>query len=223
MIACVENPLASKISISSEISIPISVSDTLGSRNQGVAFAQHQQRSENSSPFRPVTHATGVKTASRPPIPSIIPQSQTERQQGVDFSSPHIPFILRVRTRESQASFERLLANQLYNRVSSCMVGHKPEGMPSGFRTARFSISQESLSLLPIGYITTRTTTFVKDGYSIAHVSIISDRREALSHITLFPDIVQFSLTIFTKEKFDSVLTLFFQIVLPHTSATLFY
>jgi glycosyltransferase involved in cell wall biosynthesis len=119
--------------------------------------------------------------------------------------------IVGARSKESQASAWRWMANSLYNGLSSWMVGHNVEDLTSGFRVVNAKKFREFLTLLPNGfsYPTTSTMAFFRAGYSVAYVPIVADAREGKSHINLVKDGVRFLLIIFKVGTLYSPLKLF--------------
>jgi glycosyltransferase involved in cell wall biosynthesis len=116
-----------------------------------------------------------------------------------------------ARDTKSQASFGRLAANRLYNKLGSWMVGHKIEDLTSGFRAVKAGYFKQFLAILPNGfsYPTTITMSFFRAGYSIAYVPIKADKRIGKSHINLVKDGVRFLLIIFKIGTLYSPLKLF--------------
>lgn len=124
-----------------------------------------------------------------------------------------------ARRRGSQASFGRGLANGLYNRLASWMVGHPVLDLTSGFRAVRAERFREFLHLLPNGfsYPTTITMSFFRAGYGIAYVPIVASKRIGKSHIQPLRDGVRFLLIIFRVATLYSPLKVFLPV-----SATFF-
>jgi glycosyltransferase involved in cell wall biosynthesis len=116
-----------------------------------------------------------------------------------------------ARDTRSQASFGRLAANRLYNRLGSWMVGHKIEDLTSGFRAVKAGYFKQFLAILPNGfsYPTTITMSFFRAGYSVVYVPIQADKRIGKSHISLVKDGVRFLLIIFKIGTLYSPLKLF--------------
>jgi len=126
--------------------------------------------------------------------------------------------VVGARNQKGQASIHRGLANLLYNRFASWMVGHKVEDLTSGFRAIRTKKFREFLTLLPnkFSYPTTVTMSFFRAGYSVGYVSIDVKPRLAgtKSHIRLWQDGIRFLLIIFKIGTLFSPLKLFFPISL---------
>ncbi|MCP5163428.1 MAG: glycosyltransferase family 2 protein [Hahellaceae bacterium] len=119
--------------------------------------------------------------------------------------------VVGARSTGSQASYGRLAANTLYNRMASWMVGHRVDDLTSGFRVVRASYFRQFLHLLPNGfsYPTTITMSFFRSGYSVSYVPIEAAKRVGKSHISLSKDGIRFLLIIFKIGTLYSPLKLF--------------
>ena len=119
--------------------------------------------------------------------------------------------VVGSRDNKSQASFGRLAANKLYNRLASWMVGREIEDLTSGFRAVRADKFREFLYMLPNGfsYPTTSTMAFFRAGYSVCYEPIVALKREGKSHIDLKKDGIRFLLIIFKVGTLYSPLKLF--------------
>ncbi|WP_440468291.1 glycosyltransferase family 2 protein [Pseudomonas sp. YH-1] len=124
--------------------------------------------------------------------------------------------VVGSRNKSGQASAHRGLANALYNRLASWMVGHKVADLTSGFRAMRRSRALEFISLLPNGfsYPTTTTMCFFRAGYPVAYVDIDVQSRLAgtTSHVRLWRDGMRFLLIIFKIGTLYSPLKIFLPI-----------
>ena len=122
--------------------------------------------------------------------------------------------VVGARTIEGQAGVHRAIANGLYNRLASWMVGHKVEDLTSGFRLTRADKFRKFLYLLPNGfsYPTTSTMCFFRAGYSVAYCPILAPKRIGKSHIRLLRDGARFVLIIFKIGTLYSPLKLFLPI-----------
>lgn len=118
--------------------------------------------------------------------------------------------------RSSQAGAHRALANGLYNRFASWMVGHAVRDLTSGFRVVNAKLFRRFLYLLPNGfsYPTTITMAFFRSGYSVEYHPIVVEKRIGKSHIRLWRDGVRFLLIIFKIGTLFSPLKLFLPISL---------
>lgn len=131
------------------------------------------------------------------------------------------------RKKSGQASVQRGIANALYNRFASWMVGHRVYDLTSGFRAVKTKKFREFMSLLPnkFSYPTTITMSFFRAGYSVAYVPVEVQPRLAgtQSHIRLWQDGIRFLLIIFKIGTLFSPLKLFLPISLLFFSTGLSY
>lgn len=120
--------------------------------------------------------------------------------------------IVGAREASGQANNARHLANTVFNRLASWMVGHQIEDLTSGFRAAYRDKFSEFLYLLPNGfsYPTTSTMAFFRSGYSVSYVPIHVAPRLGQSHIFALRDGVKFLLIIFRIGTLYSPLRIFF-------------
>ncbi len=133
--------------------------------------------------------------------------------------------VVGARTASGQASFGRLAANTLYNKLASWMTGQKVEDLTSGFRVVDGNKMREFIHLLPNGfsYPTTSTMAFFRAGYSVAYITVDMPSREGKSHISPLKDGVRFLLIIFKVGVLYSPLKLFFPISLVFFSGGVGY
>jgi glycosyltransferase involved in cell wall biosynthesis len=119
-----------------------------------------------------------------------------------------------ARDSASQATLGRNVANRIYNRLASWVVGHPIPDLTSGFRVVRTDYFREFLHLLPNGfsYPTTITMAFFRAGYGVAYVPITAGKRIGKSHINPMRDGVRFLLIIFKVGTLYSPLKIFFPI-----------
>lgn len=124
--------------------------------------------------------------------------------------------VVGARHSTSQANIGRSIANGIYNRLASWMVGHRIPDLTSGFRAAKAEKFREFLYLLPNGfsYPTTITMSFFRAGYPVAYVPIETQARVGRSHINPLRDGIRFLLIIFRVGTLYSPLKLFFPISL---------
>ncbi len=132
----------------------------------------------------------------------------------IDRMNQGYDMVVGARAGGSQASVGRWLANSLYNRFASWMVGHRVEDLTSGFRAARAGRFREFLHLLPNGfsYPATSTMAFFRSGYAVAYVPIVAGRRTGKSHIRPLRDGIRFLLIMFRICTLYSPLKLFLPI-----------
>jgi glycosyltransferase involved in cell wall biosynthesis len=116
-----------------------------------------------------------------------------------------------ARSRASQASFGRSIANAFYNRFASRLTGQKIDDLTSGFRAVRGSMFREFLYLLPNGfsYPTTSTMAFLRAGYTVTYIPIVANAREGKSHIHPLKDGMRFLVIIFKVATLYSPLKIF--------------
>lgn len=119
--------------------------------------------------------------------------------------------VVGARSNSSQASYGRLVANKLYNRMASVVVGHTIEDLTSGFRAVKANKFKEFLYLLPNGfsYPTTSTMAFFRNGYSVAYYPIHANQRRGKSHINPLKEGVRFLLIIVKVATLYSPLKIF--------------
>lgn len=115
-------------------------------------------------------------------------------------------------TLKHQANIFRGLANRIYNRIASYMVGQKIEDLTSGMRAVNRKKFLGFLNLLPNGfsYPTTSTMAFYRSGYTVGFEKIEVKKRSGTSHINIFKDGIRFFLIIFKIATLYSPLKLFF-------------
>ena len=103
-----------------------------------------------------------------------------------------------ARTKSTHASFWRLLANSIYNKIASIITGYKIEDLTSGFRAVKISHFNRFLYLLPnkFSYPTTITMAFIRSGFPISYVSIDARSRGGSSHINPVKDGLRFLMII---------------------------
>lgn len=113
-----------------------------------------------------------------------------------------------------QASLARWIANWVYARLATWVVGHRVLDLTSGFRAVRRSLMSSILHMLPNGfsYPTTSTIAFFRAGHSVTFetINIRSRTQESKSHIRLVRDGTKFFLIIFRIATLYSPLKVFF-------------
>lgn len=111
----------------------------------------------------------------------------------------------------THASWPRLLANTIYNRLASYMTGHRIEDLTSGFRAVRARHFRRFLYLFPNGfsYPTTCTMAFFRAGLPVAYVPFDAQQREGRSHIRLVEDGIRFFMIILKVGALFSPMRLF--------------
>jgi glycosyltransferase involved in cell wall biosynthesis len=120
--------------------------------------------------------------------------------------------VVGARDGASQASFLRHMANAIYNRFASYMVGRPIPDLTSGFRAVRRKPFRSIMHLLPntFSYPTTSTMAFFRAGYVVGYVPIKVKKRMGKSHIRLLRDGGRFLIIIFKIGALYSPLRIFF-------------
>ena len=140
--------------------------------------------------------------------PADIPRLLAPLAEGYDM-------VVGARSRGSQASLGRALANAIYNTFASLMTGHPIQDLTSGFRAVRASHFRRFLYLLPNGfsYPTTITMAFFRSGYPVAYLPIHAGPRQGRpSHLHPWRDGVRFLLILFKVATLYSPLKVFFPV-----------
>ncbi|MEA1970801.1 MAG: glycosyltransferase family 2 protein, partial [Thermodesulfobacteriota bacterium] len=124
-----------------------------------------------------------------------------------------------ARTRDSETSFHRTMANRIYNWFATYMCKRRIEDLTSGFRAIKTDIARQFVSLLPntFSYPTTITMAVVRSGYSLAYVPVKTTRRVGKSKIKLIKDGSRFLLIIIKIATLFSPMRIFLPV-----SATMF-
>lgn len=133
--------------------------------------------------------------------------------------------VVGARSRKSQASIFRLIANSIYNSLSSWMSGSKIEDLTSGFRIVKKEIFMKFLYMLPNGfsYPTTSTMAFFRAGHNVEYIPIETEKRLGESHISIFKDGIRFLVIIFKIGTLFSPLKIFVPISFGFFATGLFY
>ncbi len=133
--------------------------------------------------------------------------------------------VVGARSRSSDTSLHRNLANLFYNWFASYMCGRKIEDLTSGFRAIKADIARSFVYLLPntFSYPTTITLAVVRSGYSLAYVPIIAARRVGHSKIKLLRDGSRFLLIILKVATLFSPLKLFLPVSIMMFLSGFFY
>lgn len=119
--------------------------------------------------------------------------------------------VVGARTKRSNSSWHRNLANSVYNLLASYVCGRKIEDLTSGFRIIRTRLAQEFVYLLPntFSYPATITLAILKGGYSLQYVPITTKERAGTSKINLLADGSRFFIIILRIAVFFSPLKIF--------------
>ena len=106
--------------------------------------------------------------------------------------------IVGARTAESQAQLYRRIANALFNRYASYIVGYPIPDLTSGFRVIKAPLVKRFVYLLPNGYSypSTITIAMFRSGFRVRYEPIVSPARIGVSKIRPLKDGFRFLLTI---------------------------
>jgi glycosyltransferase involved in cell wall biosynthesis len=106
--------------------------------------------------------------------------------------------VVGARTKESETSIHRDLANKVYNGFASYVCNRRIEDLTSGFRAVKARAARAFLYLLPntYSYPTTLTLSIVRSGRSLKYVPVKTSRRVGRSKIKLLRDGVRFFMII---------------------------
>ncbi|MDD2468474.1 MAG: glycosyltransferase family 2 protein [Desulfobulbus sp.] len=125
--------------------------------------------------------------------------------------------VVGARTKTSETSAHRDLANWFYNQFASYVTRFNVEDLTSGFRLVRLSVAKQFIYLLPntFSYPSTLTLGYLRSGRSVKYIPIQTKARNGKSKIKLVKDGTRFFLII-TK-----IATLFspFRVFLPMSFA----
>lgn len=119
--------------------------------------------------------------------------------------------VVGARSFKSQAGKRRWFGNQLYNYISSLIVGKKIKDLTSGFRVVNAKKFKSFIHLLPNGfsYPTTITMAFFRSGFPVAYVPIETNKRTGKSHLRVIKDGLRFLIIIFKIGTLYSPLKIF--------------
>lgn len=106
--------------------------------------------------------------------------------------------VVGARTKESDTSMHRDLANFAYNRFASYVCKFQIKDLTSGFRLVKKKTALQFLNLLPntFSYPSTITMAFLRSGHTIKYIPIKTLKREGKSKIKLIRDGSRFFLII---------------------------
>ena len=106
--------------------------------------------------------------------------------------------VVGARTRQSETSAHRDLANWVYNRFASYVTRFKVEDLTSGFRLVRLSVARQFIYLLPntFSYPSTLTLGYLRSGRTVKYIPIQTKARVGRSKIKLLKDGARFFLII---------------------------
>lgn len=98
--------------------------------------------------------------------------------------------VVGARTKKSEASLHRRLANFIYNLFATFICGFKIEDLTSGFRAIKANVARRLVYLLPntFSYPTTITLAVLRSGYSLGYIPVNAKKRVGKSKIKLLKD-----------------------------------
>ena len=102
--------------------------------------------------------------------------------------------VIGARTRESETSVHRDIANSIYNRFATYLTKKEILDLTSGFRAIKGDIAKRFIYLLPntFSYPSTLTLSLIRSGHSVTFVPIVARKREGKSKIKLLKDGIRF-------------------------------
>ncbi len=102
--------------------------------------------------------------------------------------------VIGARTKESETSVHRDIANSIYNRFATYLTKKEILDLTSGFRAIKGEIAKRFIYLLPntFSYPTTLTLSLIRSGHSVTFVPIVARKREGKSKIKLLKDGMRF-------------------------------
>lgn len=106
--------------------------------------------------------------------------------------------VVGARSRGSETSIHRDIANLIYNFLATYITSFKIEDLTSGFRLVRTETAREFIYLLPntFSYPTTITMAYLRSGRSVKYIPIKTRYRLGKSKIKLVKDGTRFFLII---------------------------
>jgi len=122
--------------------------------------------------------------------------------------------VIGARSKKSERSIHRDLANWLYNRLASYVTKFKIQDLTSGFRLVRASVVRDFIYLLPntFSYPTTLTMGYLRSGRTVKYIPIQTAARQGKSKIKLLSDGTRFFLIITKVATLFSPLRVFLPI-----------
>ncbi len=122
--------------------------------------------------------------------------------------------VVGARSKKSQTSFHRDMANKLYNWFASYVTKFKIEDLTSGFRLMRVSTVRQFIYLLPntFSYPSTLTMAYLRSGRSVTYIPVKTKSRVGKSKIKIVEDGVRFFLIITKIASLFSPLRVFLPI-----------
>ncbi|MGH7856714.1 MAG: glycosyltransferase family 2 protein [Candidatus Binatia bacterium] len=178
-------------------------------REAGARVVRHPYNKGNGAAVK-----TGLRRAETDWVVLVDADGQHLAEDVARLLAPLGEFDLVIGAREASAEtlWWRRLANAVYNRLASWLVGFPIADLTSGFRAARRAAMLEFVHLFPNGfsYPATSTLSFLRAGYDVAFVPVhMPSRSEGTSKIRLFRDGTRFLLIILKLVTLYSPLKVF--------------
>lgn len=106
--------------------------------------------------------------------------------------------VVGARSKNSETSMHRDIANWIYNKFASYVAKFKVEDLTSGFRLVRLSVAKQFIYLLPntFSYPSTLTLGYLRSGRTVKYIPITAKARTGKSKIKLLQDGARFFLII---------------------------
>ena len=122
--------------------------------------------------------------------------------------------VVGARTKHSDTTIHRDLANKIYNSLASHISGRKIDDLTSGFRAIKTEVVRGYVYLLPntFSYPTTITLALLRSGRSLMYMPFESKKRVGKSKIKLIRDGLRFLLIILRISTYYSPLKVFIPI-----------
>jgi len=170
-----------------------------GSADGTAARAREAGARVISHPYN-IGNGAAVKTGIREARGRVIVMMDADRQHDpADIPrllEPLGPYdmVVGARTKASETSLHRDLANKVYNWFASYICNRRIEDLTSGFRAIKADAARAFLYLLPntYSYPTTLTLAIVRSGRNLKYVPVKTARRVGRSKIRLFRDGTRF-------------------------------
>lgn len=133
--------------------------------------------------------------------------------------------VVGARTKASDTSLHRDLANFIYNKFASYVCKFEVQDLTSGFRLIKKKTALQFLNLLPntFSYPSTITIAFLRSGHTIKYVPIRAHKRGGKSKIKLLQDGSRFFLIITKIASLYSPLRVFLPVSFLFFLTGIFY
>jgi glycosyltransferase involved in cell wall biosynthesis len=170
-----------------------------GSTDATASMARDAGARVISNPYN-IGNGAAVKTGIREARGRVIVMLDADGQHDpadiprlLDSIGPY-DMVVGARTKQSETSLHRDLANRVYNRFASYICERRIEDLTSGFRAIKTAAARAFLYLLPnaYSYPTTLTLAIVRSGRSLKYVPVKTARRIGKSKIRIFRDGTRF-------------------------------